>query len=279
MPSRWDAEQVLFSYGAVGYALYLGELYRALRPEAPAPFAAGSDVTVLVSCGIDNIVPLCVGMQGALLAIGCRPIDGFLVNWFLDLEGQKFSTSRGHVISASDWLARTPMTSDELRYVLCRLHPGAGPVDLRIDEVARMVEELTPLGAIVERLVRSLPPEHLPGRANGDLEQLVREWRREQADALDPVRCDPARAARQLPSLWASPPRGDDADRSYWWLKALALLCYPIMPTLATALWRRLGGTGPVTEAAFWERTRPCTTPSIPEIPVVRSAQLRSCMP
>ena len=280
MPWPWSEDQVVFSYGAVGYALYLGDAYAELHPTVGSPFEVGSNVTVVMSCGVDNVVPLCVGMQGALLAIGRRPIDGFLVNWFLDLEGQKFSTSRGHAIAPGAWLERTPMTADELRYVLCRIHPGAGPSDLRIDEVARIVgEELVPLGAAIERLGGALRPGQAPAPPGGEIARLVLAELSEQAAALAPLGCELARAAAQLRRLWAAPPPDGDPDRSYWWLKGVALLSAPILPALGAALWRQLGGAGPVAEAALWERTAPTERVRGAALPAVTAAALRSACP
>ncbi|NIR28480.1 MAG: methionine--tRNA ligase, partial [Gammaproteobacteria bacterium] len=59
---------------------------------APAnPFAVDSDVTCVLSFGIDNAVPFLVGAVGCALGQDVyKPVDRFLVNYFYDLEDSKF---------------------------------------------------------------------------------------------------------------------------------------------------------------------------------------------
>src|SRR4029450_6785171 len=129
--------QVIFSYHAllIGAHLVAGERYRQLTGAEANPFAAGSDVTCVLSFGIDNAVPFLVGAVGCALGQDRnKPVDHFLVNYFYDLDGSKFSTSRGHVIWGGDIVKLGGAEVDLVRAYLCWRNPEFGRSMFRAEE-------------------------------------------------------------------------------------------------------------------------------------------------
>ncbi len=88
------------------------------------PFWKDPDTTLVHFLGKDNIVFHCIIFPVMLKAHG-----GFILphqvpaNEFLNLEGQKLSTSRNHAVWLHDYLADFPGKADVLRYVLSTIAP------------------------------------------------------------------------------------------------------------------------------------------------------------
>lgn len=83
------------------------------------------DTRLVHFIGKDNIVFHCIIFPAMLHLRG----DGFVVpeqvpaNEFLNLEGQKISTSRNWAVWLNEYLEEMPGKQDELRYVLCSIAP------------------------------------------------------------------------------------------------------------------------------------------------------------
>jgi methionyl-tRNA synthetase len=145
VPSPWGIEvhrpdlpanEVIWSYSALllGCHLVAGERYRELTGTTINPLAINSDVTCILSFGIDNSIPFLVGATGCALAQShYKPFDGLLVNYFYDLDGSKFSTSRGHVIWAGDIVTLGGADPDLVRAYLCQCNPEFDRVSFDID--------------------------------------------------------------------------------------------------------------------------------------------------
>lgn len=105
--------------------------------------------------GKDNIVFHCIIFPAMLHEHG-----GFIMPWqvpaneFLNLEGQKISTSRNHAIWLHEYLADFPERQDELRYVLTGIAPETKDADFTWkDYQARVNNELAAiLGNLVNRV-------------------------------------------------------------------------------------------------------------------------------
>ncbi len=105
--------------------------------------------------GKDNIVFHCLIFPAMLHAHG-----GYIVpydvpaNEFLNLEGQKISTSRNHAIWLHEYLEDFPNRQDELRYVLTAIAPETKDADFTWkDYQARVNNELAAiLGNLVNRV-------------------------------------------------------------------------------------------------------------------------------
>ncbi|MEI9997646.1 MAG: class I tRNA ligase family protein [Rhizomicrobium sp.] len=276
--------QICFSYSSLLYAhhLYCGDRIGDLNGW-PNPFAAGDDAILIGATGIDNTIPMLVGVSGCALAQAAfRPFDRVYFNHFLSLDGEKFSTSRGHVIWAGDISAHGALNVDLLRMYLSEICPEDGETDFRISRlIARhnvLFGSIQPkvatctatLGLVRDR--QMLFDESL-------LERLERLYE-QQCAALSIDRLRVSYASAAVSDWLGETPNLASAESAYTWLKGLALLAAPLMPDLSQAVWKWLGHEDGVLAEEFLER------PAIGRLPppklagrILSSSDLDACMP
>lgn len=106
--------------------------------------------------GKDNIVFHCIIFPAILHELGEFIVpEDVPANEFLNLEGQKISTSRNHAIWLHEYLEELPDRTDELRYVLTAISPETKDSDFTWkDYQARVNNELVAiLGNFVNRVM------------------------------------------------------------------------------------------------------------------------------
>lgn len=278
-PGRWgvgwpygdgDTHQVIFSYGGLfPLAVALGELYRAAKGGDSNPFEYDAEVVTVTAYGFDNAVPFLAAIQGfGLEHPAYRGFDHHLTNHLMQLEGQKFSTSRRHGIWVADVLARMPLASDALRFYLARNSPEGGATDLDISDLVAFNNDLADrLDAIFSHVAETGPcsGDGPPESAARRIEQTCCQF----AEAMNPSGFS-LRDGTAVLERWI-----DEADAwigdpvsAYWWSKTLALIATPIMPRFGMQLWALLRHDGLPDAEAFAEPTRPdfVTDSGIPRV-------------
>ena len=150
--------------------------------------------------GKDNIVFHCIIFPSMLKAEGSYIFpDNVPANEFLNLEGDKLSTSRNHAVWLHEYLQDFPNRKDELRYVLNSISPETKDSDFTWKDYQQKVnsELVSILGNFVNRVMvltwkyfdGKVPSEHeLPGttdkrkrilslynQAHEDLNKVVKE--------------------------------------------------------------------------------------------------------
>lgn len=242
--------QVLFTYTALYFfSAYCCDVLARRQGWEIAPFRSESTTLTIGSFGIDNAVPYLVsGVALGLELPDHKPFDYLLTNYFYQLEGKKFSTSRKHVVCASD-LVRAGVNTDLLRYYLAKVTPEFGPRSFVVSEFLESHHSLQRIwGAELSQALR------LAEGAEGPADEA---WCAGFDDAL--LRQERA-LAFPLPSTEAcvealdewlrrgeSARASDGPERSnavYWWLAGLSVLALPLMPRLARKLWSHLGLSG-----------------------------------
>ncbi|MEO7084783.1 MAG: class I tRNA ligase family protein [Gemmatimonadaceae bacterium] len=255
VPSPWGLHldvpgtspgQVIFSYSSllIGCHLVAGERYKQITGSDVNPFAVDSGVTCVLAFGIDNTVPFLVGAVGCALGQEeYKPVDHFLVNYFYDLDGGKFSTSRGHVIWGGDIVTLGGANVDLVRAYLCWRNPEFERAMFSVDEFVRFHNDSAS---------RLLAATTAAGRAatsarsydDGIMRYLGAEMLT-QSTALDPATFDIA-AAYSCVDRWIHRASAfsltPEAART--WLMGFAVLGYPIMSRAAQEAWTWLGLSG-----------------------------------
>ncbi len=280
-----SAGQVIFSYSAllIGCHLVAGERYKQLTGADLNPFSVDSDVTCVLSFGIDNTVPFLVGAVGCALGQDVyKPVDHFLVNYFYDLDGSKFSTSRGHVIWGGDIVTLGKAEVDLVRAYLCGHNPEFGKENFRAAEFLQFHNELGSrlTTGIAEASRAAVDATNYDDAAMRYLELELRT----QSDFLSPATFDldgafscVERWLERRPAFTATP------GAALTWLTGLSLLAYPVLPNMARRVWSLLGLPGTPSLAQF---SQDFTPRSIPEpgtpLPLYRElsrAELDACLP
>lgn len=121
--------------------------------------------------GKDNIVFHCIIFPSILHAHGEYVLpQNVPANEFLNLEGDKLSTSRNHAVWLHEYLEEFPGKQDELRYVLTSILPETSDSEFTWkDYQARVNNELVAiLGNFVNR-VMILMHKFFDGKAEGDI--------------------------------------------------------------------------------------------------------------
>ncbi len=236
---------VHLSYGTGTYAAFsvLRDLYRAADPAGRDAFARDTDVVTIATGGYDATLPWMFVLAFMDDDTDWQPHRHHIMNRFLLLNGSKFSTSRGHVIWAHDYLdAGLPV--DPLRGYLASLSDAAGESDFRTAGFADWTSRVLAgrWDPAIRRALRdgaesrSAAPESFTAEAVATLVAA--------ADALRPPTTSPAAALAVLDDWITRAEAGLGPGEPPQWLAVLSLLAWPLMPTLGTQLWTVLGGTG-----------------------------------
>ncbi|MFI9720178.1 class I tRNA ligase family protein [Streptomyces sp. NPDC052396] len=273
----------LFPYaGIFMFARLAGAVHGQLSGTGVNAFDPDSGVTTITTLGVDNVIPTLVGIVGTSLLHGAtKPYDRCLINHFYRLAGRKFSTSAGHAIWAADIAAAPSIGTDAVRYFLARADLEAGPAGFDTAPFlhtanAVLADDLGKrIAAAWSRLPQGTPGAPAPALVTA-LEALLAE----QSAALDGHRVHTPRAVAALDRWWADDALAHTApDGAYWWLKGLALLAFPVMPSLAERVWQGLGGSGEPRSAGYPAATPVRPLPAAPGLPRALAAELESCLP
>jgi len=240
-------EVVHVSYGTGSYAaaVVIGEEYRRLAGAEASPFHRDSEVTTILTGGVDAALPSMLLMAFADERSGFDPFRANVVNRFMLLDGEKFSTTRKHVILGSDYL-EAGLSPDPFRLYAARISRLGEEADFTVSGFSRwaldfLAGRLDPLcaTALGELAGAGEPPALQADEAERIAAALV-----EQAAFLVPPEVDLSRAAAVIEEWVGSGEGGMAAAAPYWWLKALCVLAYPFTPRWSGGLWRRLGEAG-----------------------------------
>jgi len=257
---RFRDSQILFSYSSLLYAhhILLGEF---LADEGGAnPFEAGHPALLIGATAIDNTVPMLAGVTGCALAqTRYRGFDRIYFNHFLHLDGEKFSTSRGHVIWSHDLQSVPGLDTDILRWYLCSIAPEDAAGNFVRAECAAFHERvratldrrLQALAAILAAEAQTAPdPDPGIGAPMRDLLQTQHEC----------LGGDGLRLRRFAATLDAALALGEAITtpaQAQAWMRGFAILASPVMPRLAQELWRAAGLDGAPQCADFARPARP----------------------
>lgn len=129
---------------------------KELRPNDWEKYWKDEDSRLIHFIGKDNIVFHCVIFPSILKAAGGYILpDNVPANEFLNLEGDKISTSRNHAVWLHEYLEDFPGKRDELRYMLTSISPETKDADFTWKDYQQKVnsELVSILGNFVNRVM------------------------------------------------------------------------------------------------------------------------------
>lgn len=129
---------------------------KELRPDDWEKYWKDADTRLIHFIGKDNIVFHCIIFPAILKAHGDFVLpDNVPANEFLNLEGDKLSTSRNHAVWLHEYLEEFPGRRDELRYVLTSISPETKDSDFTWKDYQQKVnsELVAILGNFVNRVM------------------------------------------------------------------------------------------------------------------------------
>lgn len=259
---------------------------------ARTEMAEGGPADVTLFLGYDNSFYYAVLLPVLAFAAGLEEYlpTAFVTNKFLHLDGEKFSTSRGHAIWADDILPTAG--ADAVRLALLRHAPEGRVTTISQDEADRLRQDplyrgahdwLAGFGALIEEFGASVP-------GTGAWTDTHREFYRyldsltQQLDGLLVPAAFSARGYVRLletfvervidfrateESLRHVPSLGEEARTSlaleFLAAKVFAGLAWPVMPELAQRVWTWLGLPGEPVREAHWSFLPGGTTCAAPD--------------
>jgi methionyl-tRNA synthetase len=129
---------------------------KELKPNDWQKYWKDPETRLLHFIGKDNIVFHCIIFPAMLKAAGDYILpDNVPANEFLNLEGDKISTSRNHAVWLHEYLQDFPNRRDELRYVLTSISPETKDSDFTWKDYQQKVnsELVSILGNFVNRVM------------------------------------------------------------------------------------------------------------------------------
>lgn len=129
---------------------------KELKPEGWEKYWKDPETRLIHFIGKDNIVFHCIIFPAILKAAGDYILpDNVPANEFLNLEGDKISTSRNHAVWLHEYLKDFPGRRDELRYVLTSISPETKDSDFTWKDYQQKVnsELVAILGNFVNRVM------------------------------------------------------------------------------------------------------------------------------
>lgn len=172
---------------------------KELRPNDWQKYWKDEDTRLIHFIGKDNIVFHCIIFPAILKAAGDYILpDNVPANEFLNLEGDKISTSRNHAVWLHEYLAEFPGRRDELRYVLTSISPETKDADFTWKDYQQKVnsELVSILGNFVNRVMvltwkffdGKVPSDHELPDTNETRKKILRVYHQAHNDLNNSVR-------------------------------------------------------------------------------------------
>jgi methionyl-tRNA synthetase len=264
------------------YLIYAQELAERRGDAAGWASFWKDDAAQVVQCfGCDNAFLYAMFIPALLLAYdgGIHLPAAYVMNQFYRLDGDKFSTTRRHLIAGRDMLAK--MSADVVRFYLAYTCPEVEPTNFTLAAFEEMIERelvggwqawLADLGDRLRQAGGAVP-------ATGDWTEATRRYferltdlQAEAAAGYEPRTFSPQQVARALCELarsgrrfgksevgWRRVAARSEERRTALALEALtakilAVAAAPLMPAFAARLWHDLGFETPLDEHRWEER-------------------------
>lgn len=136
----WGIKNVVDENGEIvantfyGYCLYCADIFATANNVTNPLRFINESTSVLVFTGVDNLVAAAVVPQVLSRASDkLRPFDTVFLNRFLDLEGEKFSTSRNIGVWVADLAGVPGVSSDDIRIFIASLLDNTSNPDFSAD--------------------------------------------------------------------------------------------------------------------------------------------------
>lgn len=222
------------------------------------------DTRLIHFIGKDNIVFHCIIFPAMLKAHGDYILpDNVPSNEFMNLEGDKMSTSRHWSVEMHDYISQFPYKSDQLRYCLISNMPETKDSEFtwKDFQTKNNSELVAILGNLVNRvmvLVHKYYGGQVPDvKGCDDLEKVIREAKEKVSYSLEQFRYREAlnemmNIARHGNKLltdkepWKLIKTDPEATKAVLYdcvqlIANLAIICEPFMPFTSKKLWEQLG--------------------------------------
>jgi len=233
-----STENIIFaSASIIFHCLLYGSFYEknAFHPK--------SDVIKIALFGKDVIIPYLIGTTAFKTTLDYfSGFNHFIINEFYQLEGQKFSTSRGHAIWAKDIIKKTQgISSDMVRFYLSHANLAQQSDSFNVKDFLSQSNSVFSkiLHLINQSISQIAGNSHL--MRHSTLSEKIHLILESQNNYLNVERLRIDKAIQNVLPWLDEHSTLISASDHYYWLKGLAIIFYPFTPALAKKIWRYLG--------------------------------------
>ena len=144
VPISGFKNQTIYVWFELGLAYLWGAIqtnqYDKFDLEAVHQFYNNADNRVIHFYGFDNTYYHTLLFPAVYFALDIKPPHTHVINELLDLNGSKFSTSRGHAIWVNDLL--NIVSIDYMRWFLCEIRPEGMRTNLELSHFAKTINQV-----------------------------------------------------------------------------------------------------------------------------------------
>lgn len=207
------------------------------------PFSRDSGVTTVLTSGLDAVLP-CMFLQGLTdPELDWQPYQHHILNEFMLLDGEKFSTTRNHVITGEQYLA-SGLSPELFRLYAALITVPGRPADFEVSAFADFCRSF-----LAERL------QPLVSKALAATSADASTWSERTARIAEPVlrsriaalsleETDLRAGAEALVRWVELGEQGLSGEDPGGWLKVLSWLAHPYLPDWSSSLWAATGLAG-----------------------------------
>ena len=254
IPTNWGMQykhknltgnHAIFTYSAVLYGCHIlaGKQYQKLTDTKQNALDKKSNVINILTFGIDNTIPFAFGVTALGFANShYKPIDYFYPNYFYNLEGKKFSTSRGHVIWGGDIASIEKINPDFIRGYLCNTAPQEKPGDFNLENFINYYNSKV---FNVKKLLKFIDRrEFTSDLSRSELENWINKFSNVYSlDNFNPRNSENFTDELLIDLL----KKVESKQLNLEFLLVAAILLNPVMPSLSDWIWKNLGQKGDIT--------------------------------
>lgn len=232
-----DVPQMSFPYvSMLFYAIYCAGLINKQNP-----FDKDSKAIIINAHGMDNLVPTSAGMIGLGLELeNYKSFDHHMANYFLKLDGDKFSTSRNNAIWVREIIEEDKIESDYVRYYLTKNAPQFGEVNITKSELLQKAEEVkTRFSKSVGNAITVIAENEQAAIVDDQVYNTFLSYLEEEQKALSPSTFHVAETVEVM-EKWFDFKYEIEKDNMRWWLLCFSVFLCPVMPNLSKKIWNEV---------------------------------------
>lgn len=236
IPIGWgipaDNNSVYYTYGNFFTYLYtLSEIFMTNHQLDINPFHENSEIETVASSGFDNIIPFAITILNQATQFGCKGLNHYFPNYFMTLNGEKFSTSRKHAI----WVKRIPkhLSIDILRLYLIKENSDKQQNDFNTLEFVKFYNETA---AILNKQLFKKEFTEVAFNDASDLQLHFENILFDMHDNLMPENYCGHSVYKNI-STWLTIETTNKESHNLW-LRGFAVIAYAVMPIIVSLIWK-----------------------------------------
>jgi methionyl-tRNA synthetase len=216
-------------------------------------FDKNADTVIVNAHGMDNFVPTSAGMIGlGLELMSYKTFDFHIPNYFLNLDGSKFSTSRNNAIWVDEIIKDEDIDSDYVRYYLTKKSPQFEEVNITKKDLLACSKSTKQKFINILEWAESLMAQHEQTfKVDKMLYDTFFNTLEEEQMSLSPDTFNISNSIKII-EKWFHLKENLKTHDIRFWLYGFSIFLYPVIPIFSKKIWTKsLNNEGEVSLAHF----------------------------